>query len=255
MQVSSTGETITSGGSGESLSGFEDTAGATSIDMAAVQAPNILGPVVTPSGLPSLPSLPSLQTLKGYLPTTLKDAVQTGAAAMTGYGMYAGAQENKKQREEAKKALAEQEAKKEQQKALIEAILAKNPPRYGRLTAADVKEMGLASGGEIASLRDTTFDAGDNFAKGGISSLPPRYLRGGGDGMSDSIPARIAGKQEARLADGEFVIPADVVSHIGNGSSNAGAKKLYAMMDRVRRARTGKTKQAPQINMQRILPV
>ena len=72
--------------------------------------------------------------------------------------------------------------------------------------------------------------------------------------MSDSIPARISGKQEARLADGEFVIPADVVSHLGNGSSNAGAKKLYAMMDRIRKARTGKTRQAPAVKTSRLLP-
>ena len=85
------------------------------------------------------------------------------------------------------------------------------------------------------------------MAKGG-------YLNGNGDGMSDSIPATIEGKQPARLADGEFVVPADVVSHIGNGSSKAGSKKLYAMMDKVRRARTGHTKQGKQINADRYLP-
>jgi hypothetical protein len=85
------------------------------------------------------------------------------------------------------------------------------------------------------------------MAKGG-------YLDGQGDGMSDSIPATIEGKQPARLADGEFVVPADVVSHIGNGSSKAGSKKLYAMMDKVRRARTGHTKQGKQINADKYLP-
>jgi len=84
--------------------------------------------------------------------------------------------------------------------------------------------------------------------------MPPRFLAGGGDGMSDSIPAVINGNQPARLADGEFVIPADVVSHLGNGSSKAGAKKLYAMMDRVRKARTGKKRQAPEVNMNRMMP-
>jgi len=72
-------------------------------------------------------------------------------------------------------------------------------------------------------------------------------LKGPGDGMSDNIPATIAGKQPARLADGEFVIPADVVSHLGNGSTDAGAKQLYAMMNRVRKARTGNSKQGKQI--------
>jgi len=81
-----------------------------------------------------------------------------------------------------------------------------------------------------------------------------RMLKGPGDGMSDNIPATIGGKQPARLADGEFVVPADVVSHLGNGSTDAGAKRLYAMMDKVRRARTGKKKQAPAINMNKYLP-
>jgi hypothetical protein len=79
-------------------------------------------------------------------------------------------------------------------------------------------------------------------------------LRGRGDGMSDSIPARIDGKQEARLATGEFVIPADVVSHFGNGASDAGAKVLYEMMDRVRHARTGNSKQGKKIKPGRFLP-
>jgi hypothetical protein len=81
-----------------------------------------------------------------------------------------------------------------------------------------------------------------------------RMLKGPGDGMSDSIPASIAGKQPARLADGEFVVPADVVSHLGNGSTDAGAKKLYGMMDKIRHARTGKKKQAPKVNVDKYLP-
>ena len=82
----------------------------------------------------------------------------------------------------------------------------------------------------------------------------PRLLKGPGDGMSDNIPATIGGKQPARLADSEFVVPADVVSHLGNGSTDAGAKHLYNMMDRVRKARTGKTKQAPAIKPEKFLP-
>jgi len=88
------------------------------------------------------------------------------------------------------------------------------------------------------------------MAQGGIA----RFLSGGGDGMSDSIKANIEGTQEARLADGEFVIPADVVSHLGNGSSKAGAKQLYSMMDRVRKARTGNEKQGRQINPMKMMP-
>jgi hypothetical protein len=81
------------------------------------------------------------------------------------------------------------------------------------------------------------------YMPGGIAMLAKgRYLRGNGDGVSDSIPARFAGSgQEARLADGEFVIPARVVSELGNGSSDAGARKLYAMLDRVE-ARAKKAK-------------
>ena len=95
---------------------------------------------------------------------------------------------------------------------------------------------------------------GFGYAQGGISSLAPRYLDGAGDGMSDSIRANIDGQQEARLADGEFVIPADVVADMGNGSSNAGAERLYSMMDRIREARHGTTKQPPEVNVNRMMP-
>jgi hypothetical protein len=80
------------------------------------------------------------------------------------------------------------------------------------------------------------------------------YLDGDGDGMSDSIPATIEDRQPARLADGEFVVPADVVSHLGNGSSKAGAKQLYSMLDRIRQARTGNKKQGKRINALKHLP-
>jgi hypothetical protein len=81
-----------------------------------------------------------------------------------------------------------------------------------------------------------------------------RMLKGPGDGMSDSIPATIGKRQPARLADGEFVVPADVVSHLGNGSTDAGARKLYSMMDKVRQARTGKKKQAPAVKTDKYMP-
>ena len=97
------------------------------------------------------------------------------------------------------------------------------------------------------------------MAKGGISDLGSysdggRLLKGPGDGMSDSIPAKIGRRQPARLADGEFVVPADVVSHLGNGSTDAGAKQLYEMMDKVRRARTGNKKQGKEINPRKYVP-
>jgi hypothetical protein len=98
-----------------------------------------------------------------------------------------------------------------------------------------------------------------NMASGGISSLGSysdggRMLKGPGDGMSDSIPAKIGGRQEARLADGEFVVSADVVSGLGNGSTDAGAKQLYAMMDKVRQARTGRKAQGRQIKPNKYMP-
>jgi len=111
-------------------------------------------------------------------------------------------------------------------------MLAKSPTLremsgYGSLTSSGLSPFGFAHGG---------------------------YLDGAGDGMSDSIPATIEGKQPARLADGEFVIPADVVSHLGNGSTKAGSKRLYAMLDKVRKARTGTKKQGKQIKPEKYMP-
>ena len=101
------------------------------------------------------------------------------------------------------------------------------------------------------------------FAKGGVAKrgrkrkqrpVAGKLVSGKGDGMSDSIKANIDGNQEARLTDGEFVIPADVVSHLGNGSTDAGSKRLYDMMAKVRKARTGRAHQAPQVNVNGMMP-
>jgi hypothetical protein len=84
-----------------------------------------------------------------------------------------------------------------------------------------------------------------------------RLLKGPGDGVSDSIPASIGGRQPARLADGEFVVPARIVSELGNGSTEAGARKLYAMMDRVQKGRkksVGKGKVAVDSKADKHLP-
>jgi len=93
------------------------------------------------------------------------------------------------------------------------------------------------------------------YAQGGLASVAPKgmYLGGPTDGMADQIPATIDNRQPAALSDGEFVIPADVVSHLGNGNSDAGAKQLYGMMDRIRKARTGSTEQGKQINPNKFL--
>jgi hypothetical protein len=116
-------------------------------------------------------------------------------------------------------------------------------PMSAEVLRADYEPVEMAMGG-IAG-----YNLG-GYAKGGS----PRLLKGPGDGMSDDIPATIANKQPARLADGEFVVPADVVSHLGNGSTDAGAKHLYKMMDKVRRARTGKKAQGKQIKSEKFLP-
>jgi hypothetical protein len=108
---------------------------------------------------------------------------------------------------------------------------------------------------EIKQLGDVEAAASGGIMHGlGGYSDGGRLLKGPGDGMSDSIPAQIGRKQPARLADGEFVVPADVVSHLGNGSTDAGAKRLYSMMDKVRHARTGRKKQAPEVKTNKFLP-
>jgi hypothetical protein len=137
---------------------------------------------------------------------------------------------------------------------------------------ADIRKGAYATPYQQPISRNVLTDAADagvnpmtgqmsSFARGGISDLGGysdyarggRMLKGPGDGMSDDIPATIANKQPARLANEEFVVPADVVSHLGNGSSEAGAKVLYKMMDRVRQARTGNKKQGKQINPEKYL--
>jgi hypothetical protein len=98
-------------------------------------------------------------------------------------------------------------------------------------------------------------DYGEYFAKGGeINMAKGRYLQGNTDGMADKLPAKIGQDQPAALSHGEFVVPADVVSHLGNGNSDAGAKKLYQMMDKIRVARTGNKKQGKQINPDKFMP-
>lgn len=93
------------------------------------------------------------------------------------------------------------------------------------------------------------------MATGGLTALASgKYLRGHTDGMADEIPAQIGKDQPAKLSHGEFVIPADVVSHLGNGNSDAGANVLYAMMAKVRKARTGTDKQGKKINPEKFTP-
>jgi hypothetical protein len=138
----------------------------------------------------------------------------------------------------------------------------------GAISGSDLGAAGADTGGIGAmglglGSGDTAGIGGDAaFARGGISHLGDysdggRLLRGPGDGVSDSIPATIGNKRPARLADGEFVIPARIVSELGNGSTEAGARKLYAMMNRVQAARgqtTGKGRVAKNTRADKYLP-
>jgi hypothetical protein len=124
----------------------------------------------------------------------------------------------------------------------------------------DLLQRGFTTPLEVAEYYDIPLDVVNtaygelqarNFAQGG--NVNGYYLGGPTDGMADQIPATIDNMQPAALSDGEFVIPADVVSHLGNGNSDAGAQNLYSMMDRIRQDRTGTTKQGKQIDPNKYL--
>lgn len=124
------------------------------------------------------------------------------------------------------------------------------------LNAANpAQQMRRPGGPPVGIAQDVAQDEVQQLAAGGIAQLKEgKYLNGASDGMADKVPANIDGVQEARLSDGEFVIPADVVSHLGNGNSDAGAKVLKDMMSRVRKVRTGNDKQGKEIDPNKFLP-
>jgi len=134
-----------------------------------------------------------------------------------------------------------------------------NPTGATGIQALQAQNAATAGSGVSSLLPVPQYDEKGNvitMAAGGIANLAAggRYLNGATDGMADAIPANIDGQQPAALSDGEFVIPADVVSHLGNGNSNAGAKALYDMMASVRQDRTGNSKQGKQINAANYMP-
>jgi len=216
------------------------------------------------------------------------DPIKMGALAIYGETSLAGLEEQRKYLEESKRANAISQAEYDtalgeinRQRDIASDVVSRNPfnPNpsrdvsigetfYGRSDEGTnlydrLQDNLYAMGGQVDDELGGDYSAmgmdqgnmqkglfGMGYAAGGM----PRFLSGGGDGMSDSIKASINGTQEARLADGEFVIPADVVSHLGNGSSKAGAKQLYSMMDKIRKARTGNPKQGKQINPRKYLP-
>ena len=120
-------------------------------------------------------------------------------------------------------------------------------------TTPELAQRGLQALQSVGITKASGGSVGNKYNLGSYSD-GGRLLKGPGDGMSDGIPASIADKQPARLADGEFVVPADVVSHLGNGSTDAGAKHLYKMMDNVRKARTGRKSQGKEIKAGKYLP-
>lgn len=137
------------------------------------------------------------------------------------------------------------------QRAYTSAPVAKRPTPMGKLNLPTSGKSKDSNSGDVEAASGGIMHSSlGGYAAGGN----PRLLKGPGDGMSDNIPATINGRQPARLADGEFVIPADVVSHLGNGSTDAGAKQLHAMMDKVRKARTGNPKQGKEINPKKYMP-
>jgi hypothetical protein len=169
------------------------------------------------------------------------------------YGTMMGAtgvmaiDEQEQQLEQARAAGQIAEAEYQQMKARIAAA------RKRAEEAVRANPYRFAMGGDVPLAMKAMPDSETNpygMKRGG----QPKFINGAGDGMSDSVPAVIDGKQPARLADGEFVIPADVVSHLGNGSTKAGAKQLYSMMDRVRQARTGTKQQGKEIKPSKYMP-
>jgi hypothetical protein len=138
----------------------------------------------------------------------------------------------------------------EQQKALQNQSVDQNLVNLGLDTTQQTADLPVA---EMPISNTYSYDPyAEAFAAGGMAQ--GRYLQGGTDGMADEIPAQIGEDQPAALSHGEFVIPADVVSHLGNGNSDAGAKKLYSMMDKIRMARTGNKKQGKKINPDKFMP-
>ena len=144
---------------------------------------------------------------------------------------------------------------------MVERLAAANEGLNEEQLIANLLETGRATPEEISSYygipveaitqRYTELGGTRQFAQGG--DINGYYLGGATDGMADQIPATINNMQPAALSDGEFVIPADVVSHLGNGNSDSGAKELYSMMDRIRQDRTGTTKQGRQIDPNKYL--
>ena len=142
----------------------------------------------------------------------------------------------------------------ENQRYFTDTQYAKKPGDFKGTTPPSIAEAQARAATQRSQLQQRNLPP-QAMAMGGIASMNQGYYLGGStDGMADLVPASIDGTQEARLSDGEFVIPADVVSHLGNGNSDAGAKQLHGMMDTVRKARTGNPEQGKQIDPNKFMP-
>ena len=193
-----------------------------------LQQPSLRGPVTIEGAMPLNPTAQEqlgLQTLFGQI-ANQAPSLQTGmnfaapSNSTFGFQPYAAAPQNP---------------------ASLEQTLAALLAQQKQATPTGMAMGGMADGG---------YNLG-GYSDGG------RLLRGPGDGVSDSIPATIGNRQPARLADGEFVIPARIVSELGNGSTDAGARKLYAMMQRIQQARgrtVGNNKVAVNSQAEKLLP-
>jgi hypothetical protein len=222
----------------------------TSADPTATSFETGLGGGVTPTAPPATPGSAFTGAERYFGDKATSDlaaeryAARTGSTLGTSLMQTLGGATLQSAADEQEAVKAQQAAideKREKRKRLAEEVARQT---LGRVTVRSGGLMKLAGGGM------SYMEAGGTTGPTGA----PRDVVGNGDGMSDSVPADIEGVQEARLADGEFVIPADVVADIGNGSSDAGSKKLYDMMDRVRKARHGTTEQPPEIKAERLMP-
>jgi hypothetical protein len=226
---------------GTGTTGFQATLPEINAGYGSLTSPNALGAdyASAATGLSGGTAIPA-----GPTPMeAFTDKVGMGTAGSLYAGsvaMPAAIEEQEKFKQQEALILAQEDEERRKYRELFESTLGAVPTRMVRSGGL----MSLADGGM------TYMEAGGTTGPTGL----PRDVTGTGDGMSDSVPATIEGVQEARLADGEFVIPADVVADIGNGSSDAGSKKLYDMMDRIRKARHGTTEQPPEINAEKLMP-
>jgi hypothetical protein len=226
---------------GTGTTGFQATLPEINAGYGSLTSPNALGADYASaatglSGGTAIPAGPTpMEAFNAKVGMPEYGALYAGSVAMP-----AAIEEQEKFKQQEALILAQEDEERRKYRELFESTLGAVPTRMVRSGGL----MSLADGGM------TYMEAGGTTGPTGL----PRDVTGTGDGMSDSVPATIEGVQEARLADGEFVIPADVVADIGNGSSDAGSKKLYDMMDRIRKARHGTTKQPPEINAEKLMP-